>query len=137
MPERRLVKERSRSSKARCGTAALAIFPVEGKSCCCQCGGSCVSEGVDAKVSFVRKSELQSLGLSVRIGLDLPNMQAAENGRIEPTLTDADRCPNDRNAQKADFAQYCVQVATEVYVLSILGLSFAGSEVEQGLRSKN
>ncbi len=104
MPERRLVKERPRSSKARCGTAALAIFPVEGKSCCCQCGGSCVGEGVDAKVSFVRKSELQSLGLSVRIGLDLPNMQAAENGRIEPTLTDADRCPNDRNAQKADFA---------------------------------
>ncbi len=69
MPERRLVKERSRSSKARCGTAALAIFPFEGKSCCCQCGGSCVSEGVDAKVSFVRKSELQSLGLSVRIRL--------------------------------------------------------------------
>ncbi|RLK03456.1 hypothetical protein CLV75_2825 [Ruegeria conchae] len=106
MPERRLVKERSRSSKARCGTAALAIFPVEGKSCCCQCGGSCVSEGVDAKVSFVRKSELQSLGLSVRIGLDLPNMQAVENGRIEPTLADAARCPNYRNAQNADFAKF-------------------------------
>lgn len=46
-------------------------------------------------------------------------------------------CAKVCNAQKADFAKYCVQVATEVYVLSILGLSFAGSEVEQGLRSKN
>ena len=53
LPERHLAKERSMSSQAFFGTAALAIFPVEGKSCCCQCGGCCVSEGVDSKVSFV------------------------------------------------------------------------------------
>lgn len=32
--------------------------------------------------------------------------QVAANDRFEPTLTDADRCPNDSNAQKVDFAKH-------------------------------
>ena len=34
-----------------------------------------------------------------------PFGQNAENGGIEPILTDAARCPNDSNAQKAEFAK--------------------------------
>ncbi len=83
MPERHLVKERSRSSQALCGTAALAIFPVEGKNCCCQCGGSCVSEGVDSKVSFVRKAEVTTLGCEAPVLSSIHTLKTYENGSNE------------------------------------------------------
>ncbi|NOE44263.1 hypothetical protein GS625_21485 [Ruegeria sp. HKCCD7319] len=38
-------------------------------------------------------------------GLDLPNMQAAENGRFEPKPTDVAESTNVSDAQKADFAK--------------------------------
>ncbi|WP_170477047.1 hypothetical protein [Ruegeria arenilitoris] len=57
-------------------------------------------------------------------------MLAAKNGRIEPTLTDAARCPNDSNAQTADFAKSWVQIVIEVSFLRTLGLSIAGWGLE-------
>ncbi len=44
-----------------------------------------------------------------------PSMPSAENGGSEPTLTDAARCPNDSNAQKADFAKSRYGIKTDAY----------------------
>lgn len=57
-------------------------------------------------------------------------MQVAANVCFEPILTDAARCPNDSNAQKADFAKSWVQIVLEVYFLRTLGLSIDGWGLE-------
>ncbi|WP_217360906.1 hypothetical protein, partial [Ruegeria sp. HKCCA5426] len=50
----------------------------------------------------------------------------AANGCSEPKVQFSARCPNDCNAQKADFAKPWVQIVIEVYFLRTLGLSIAG-----------
>ncbi len=50
-----------------------------------------VSATMNANRRFVRKTDIKGSSFNVR---------------IEPTLTDAARCPNDSNAQKADFANF-------------------------------